>query len=264
MTDSHYYAFILPYYGPREELGESWVVDPQKPFFQWDYTLVKLSTNCHMFAMNCFNPEAMYLPRGRYLIIVPKPGGCAGQPFKSYTLDDFHQAVLNDGCIPVSRDPVHEVNIPDGHHLISVYLEPATTLFSPHFHYFRHHKGKIYHKPGWDEGVTNLDADGREILNLQQANRGRYDLYVGTYLLPQGGYKGRVEIIRLPGMRERISQKVIAYAKKLQPYWRGVRGAFNPVNLLPRALRPPVSEATRRSGNSARRQLASGEYPPGF
>lgn len=127
--------------------------DPDK----WnDGGIIQGSNNCYSYA--CDNPYGDK----------PQPGGKPPKiPFKC---SEILNTAKSDGAVSPDKDGC----CPDGYYKISLVIAPLLSVFQPHaidYHWYRlDDNGFWFHKRGHKK-VTNVDAFGHIISNLQNTDR---------------------------------------------------------------------------------------------
>ncbi len=109
-----------------------------------------------------------------------RPGVGSGRTYPFPTrCKDVYAATLRDGLVEV---PISEINkCPDEGHLVALVISPMID-----FHFYRKGRDGFWsHKPGINP-ATNLDQDGKPIVDPRFASRGVYSEFCGLLLVLPG------------------------------------------------------------------------------
>ncbi|MDP9128498.1 MAG: hypothetical protein M3N08_09605 [Pseudomonadota bacterium] len=190
VTEHEFVVFPPEAYGPPPALGD---------FNDWNKGTMRLTRNCAAFAYDLREPDLADLPLGEYRITIANPGFMSGNPMKAITPVALRDALVSDGYIYLPGAKEHAITPPDGHHLIGAYSFSHPLVGSNLHLYRRSEKDRLwYHKPGWDDFVTNTDTHNEIITDLGKAKRSPFYEFAGLLLRPEGAAELSIQVEPLP------------------------------------------------------------------
>ena len=152
---------------------------------------IKKAHNCYSYALNLIHKDQGELC-GKYMnktkknfcsMLKPQPGRYAGyvdeyKKKRIYTCKKVHKRMKKDN--PLIRKLRPNQKCPDGYYKMALTIREDLL----DYHYYRQDKSGLWsHKMG-SNAVTNKDASGKVIRDPQFADRGRYTIFCGYYMVP--------------------------------------------------------------------------------
>lgn len=149
---------------------------------------IRKSHNCYSYALNIISKKQIDLCKkiqdknGKCPIINPQPGQYAGiyddTKKKLYNCKELVYRILSDN--PHIKHIAENEKCPENYYKIALYLKNNYT----DYHFYRQDDNGLWsHKDSWRK-ASNRDYDGKLITNIQSANRGKYTILCGFFMVP--------------------------------------------------------------------------------